>query len=84
MSDSEEMEVIRNEVEEGLASFGLQELGEVCTAVDLPIPEPLKSNRNKLFRHLLTHLWTEADKEDKGFATYKIVHDVVVNTRNQR
>lgn len=68
-------DVMRGEVEGSLATLTIQELEGVCTAIDLPADDALKGNKNKLFRHLLSHLWAEGDKEDGGFATYKIVHE---------
>ena len=76
-----ELEQLRNEIEEELPLLGLQELGDVCTAITLPIPDPVKGNKVKLYRHVLTQLWSEADKEDQGFATYNIVHKYLEDQR---
>lgn len=76
-----EIEVIVNEVEEGLACLGLEELSEVCSEIDLPVPEAKKSNKNKLFRHLLSYLWAEADKGEDGKGgeeTYRAVHQFLL------
>ena len=76
-----ELEQLRNEIEEELPLLGLQELGDVCTAITFPIPDPVKGNKVKLYRHVLTQLWSEADKEDQGFATYNIVHKYLEDQR---
>ena len=66
----ENIDVIREEVENGLSAVKIEGLGEVCTEIDLQIPTDVQGSRNKLYRHLLTHLWAEGDKEDGGFATH--------------
>ena len=69
------LEEIRNDVEEAIAGQNLPGLMRVCTEIDLEVPDLMTSSRNKVYRFLLTHLWQEADKDDEGFATYKIVHE---------
>ena len=68
------IDVLREEVENGLPALTVEGLENVCLEIDLPIQDTVKGNKSKVFRHLLTHLWTEGDKEDQGYATYKIVH----------
>ena len=58
------MDALKEQVENGLVTLTVEELGEVCTEIDLPIPnETVKGNKIKLKRHLLTHLWSEGDKD---------------------
>ena len=80
------MDALKEQVENGLVTLTVEELGEVCTEIDLPIPnETVKGNKIKLKRHLLTHLWSEGDKEeqDGGFATYKIVHEYLIQLQKK-
>ena len=77
-------DVIREQVESKLAALKIQDLDGVCTEIDLPVDDAVKGNRNKLYRHLLSHLWAEGDKEDEGFPTYKVVHDYLVDLEQKQ
>ena len=82
----EDIDALKEQVENGLVTLTVEELGEVCAEIDLPIPDDtVKGNKTKLKRHLLTHLWSEGDKEeeDGGFATYKIVHDYLIQLQQK-
>ena len=70
-----DQDALREQVESSLPVLSVQELEGVCTEIDLNVPDDMKGKKSALYRHLLTHLWSEGDKEDQGFATFKIVQN---------
>ena len=76
---NENLDTIRGEVEETLPVLDLQSLLDVCEEINLPIVDmEMKYSKNKLYRYLLTYLWSEVDEDDEGMAVYKIVHSYIV------
>ena len=72
---ADQVNELREKVESKLPSLSVQDLAGVCTEIDLPVDDAKKGKKSALYRHLLTHLWGEGDKEDGGFPTFKIVDD---------
>ena len=75
-----EAEVIESEVMMLLMEQEAAELEEVCSLIQLDCPETAKGKKNVILKLILKHLLDLGEKEDNGFATFKIVHKKLVKT----
>ena len=73
-----EAEVVEHEVMMILMEQEAAELEEVCSLIQLDCPETAKGKRNVILKLILKHLLTIGEKEDSGFATFKIIHEKLI------
>ena len=78
---SKEAEVMEAEVMMFLSELEADELEVVCSKIPLTCPETAQGKKNALLKLLFKHLLSLDDKEDKGFATYQIIHTHVTELK---
>ena len=73
-----EADVVENEVMMLLLEQEAAGLEEVCSLIPLDCPETAKGKKNVILKLVLKHLLDLGEKEDNGFATFKLLHEHLV------